>query len=162
MNSPTGRIIISGNILTDPDYGGLFWSVDHQGKMMDSHKQIYAQAFGIYAISEYYRVTKESESTGTGQEWYVLIEKYSRDPKHGGYIDALARDWTFLDDKRLSAKDENASKTMNTHLHIVEAYANLYEAWPSQKLKKDIIDLLKIFDDKIIDHPFPPFNSFFQ
>jgi mannobiose 2-epimerase len=135
---------------SDPDFGGLYWSVDYRGKMLESHKQIYAQAFGIYAMSEYYRITKNPKALELGQEWYMLIEKYSRDPKHGGYIDAFARDWTFLDDKRLSSKDENASKTMNTHLHIVEAYANLYEVWPSQKLKKDILDLLKIFNNKII------------
>jgi cellobiose epimerase len=137
---------------SDPDFGGLYWSVSHQGTMLDDHKQIYAQAFGIYAMSEYYRVTKNPRALELCQEWYMLIEKYSRDPKHGGYIEAFARDWTFLADKRLSAKDENASKTMNTHLHIVEAYANLYEVWPSQRLKKDIIDLLKIFESKII-HP---------
>ncbi|HEV3221432.1 MAG TPA: AGE family epimerase/isomerase [Puia sp.] len=137
---------------SDPEFGGLYWSVDHLGKMIDNHKQVYAQAFGIYAMSEYYRVTKNPKALELALEWYGLIEKYSRDPKHGGYIDAFAGDWTFLEDKRLSAKDENASKTMNTHLHLVEAYANLYEVWPSQKLKRDIIDLLNIFDKKII-HP---------
>ena len=68
-------------------------------------------------------------------EWYHLIEKYSRDARQGGYTDAFSRDWSFLADKRLSAKDENASKTMNTHLHMVEAYANLYEVWPDENLK---------------------------
>jgi mannobiose 2-epimerase len=137
---------------SDPEFGGIYWSVDRHGKMLDIHKQIYAQAFGIYAMSEYYRVTKNPKALEMALEWYGLIEKYSRDKKHGGYIDAFARDWTFLEDKRLSAKDENASKTMNTHLHVVEAYANLYEVWPSISLKRNIIDLLKIFDEKII-HP---------
>ena len=138
--------------ITDKEYGGLYWSVDYLGNMLDGHKQVYAQAFGIYAMSEYYRATKDPKALEQAREWYQLVEKYGRDPKNGGYIDAFARDWAFLDDKRLSAKDENASKTMNTHLHVVEAYANLYEVWPSQNLKRDIIDLLKIFDEKII-HP---------
>ncbi len=137
---------------TDPEFGGLFWSVDKRGKMLDGHKQIYAQAFGIYSMSEYYRVTNDPIALEQALEWYELIEKYSRDPVNGGYIDAFERDWKFLEDKRLSKKDENASKTMNTHLHVVEAYANLYEVWPSPKLKKNIIDLLKIFNEKII-HP---------
>ncbi len=138
--------------LNDPEFGGLYWSVDYQGNMLDGRKQIYAQAFGIYGMSEYYRVTKDERALELALNWYQLIEKFSRDQLQGGYIDAFARDWSFLDDKRLSAKDENASKTMNTHLHIVEAYANLYEVWPSQNLKTAIIHLLKIFDEKIIKH----------
>ncbi|WP_206106476.1 hypothetical protein [Ilyomonas limi] len=41
-------------------------------------------------------------------------------------LDAFARNWQPLEDVRLSTKDANASKAMNTHLHIIEAYANLY------------------------------------
>ena len=137
--------------LTDPESGGLYWSVDYQGTMLDGRKQIYAQAFGIYGMSEYYRATKDEKALELALHWYRLIEKFSRDTLRGGYIDAFARDWSYLGDKRLSAKDENASKTMNTHLHIVEAYANLYEVWPSQNLKTAIIHLLELFDEKIIN-----------
>lgn len=137
---------------TDPDFGGLYWSVDYQGNMLDGRKQVYAQAFGIYGMSEYYRVTRDERALELALAWYGLIEKFSHDSRRGGYIDAFARDWSFLEDKRLSAKDENATKTMNTHLHIVEAYANLYEVWPSQNLKTAIIHLLQLFDEKIINH----------
>jgi mannobiose 2-epimerase len=140
------------NYFTDPVFGGLYWSVDYQGNKLDDHKQIYAQAFGIYGMSEYYRITKDERALELAMHWYHLIEKFSRDNRQGGYIDAFARDWSYLDDKRLSAKDENASKTMNTHLHIVEAYANLYQVWPSQNLKTAIIHLLQLFDEKIINH----------
>jgi mannobiose 2-epimerase len=138
--------------LTDPAFGGLYWSVDYQGNKLDGRKQVYAQAFGIYGMSEYYRVTRNELALELALHWYYLIEKYSLDRLNGGYIDAFAQDWSFLVDKRLSAKDDNASKTMNTHLHIVEAYANLYEVCPSQNLKTSIIHLLKVFDDKIINH----------
>ena len=136
---------------TDHAYGGLFWSVDFQGRMLETHKQVYAQAFGIYGLSEYYRASKNAEALEQALALYQLIEKYSRDPVNGGYTDAFARDWSFLEDKRLSTKDENSSKSMNTHLHMVEAYANLYEVCPSAKLKEDILQLLKIFDEKIIN-----------
>jgi mannobiose 2-epimerase len=119
--------------------------------MLDGHKQVYAQAFGIFSMSEYFRATNDVNALEQALEWCRLIEKHSRDPERGGYIDAFARDWSFLHDKRLSAKDDNASKTMNTHLHVVEAYANLYEVWPSENLKSDILELLKIFDEKIIN-----------
>jgi cellobiose epimerase len=136
--------------ITDPIHGGLYWSVNHDGSKGDDRKLIYAQAFGIYAMSEYYRITADEDALALALEWYRLIETISRDQESGGYIDAFSRDWSFLADKRLSEKDENATKTMNTHLHIVEAYANLYEVAPSGKLKSDIIELLNIFDEKII------------
>jgi len=135
----------------DKTHGGMYWSVDHQGKILEAHKQVYAQAFGIYGMSEYYRATHNPQALELALDWYHLVEKFSRDREHGGYTDAFARDWSFLPDKRLSAKDENASKTMNTHLHLVEAYSNLYEVWPSQNLKTDIIHLLRIFDEKIMN-----------
>ena len=116
--------------ITDREFGGLYWSVDQHGRMHEPHKQVYAQAFGIYGMSEYYRASRNPEALEEALELYGLIEKYSRDAVYGGYIDAFSRDWTFLDDKRLSAKDENASKTMNTHLHVAEAYANLYTVHP--------------------------------
>jgi mannobiose 2-epimerase len=148
--------------LTDPEFGGLYWSVDYQGNPLDDHKQVYALAFGIYGMSEYYRATQDKKALEFALEWYQLIDRYSLDRVYGGYIDAFARDWTFLDDKRLSEKDENASKTMNTHLHVAEAYASLYEVCPSPKLKKDIIDLLKIFDGKIIQKPSHHLALFFS
>jgi mannobiose 2-epimerase len=150
------------DFFTDQTYGGLYWSVDYQGKMFDGHKQVYAQAFGIYGMSEYYRASKDEKALELALDLYKLIEKNSRDPKQGGYIDAFGENWSFLDDKRLSAKDENASKTMNTHLHIVEAYANLYEIWPSQNLKTDIIHLLQIFDEKMINHSNHHLGLFFS
>lgn len=136
--------------LTDHQSGGLYWSVDADGKVLEGRKQVYAQAFGIYGMSEYYRASRAPEALQIALEWYGLIERNSRDLLQGGYIEAFAQNWSFLEDKRLSPKDENASKTMNTHLHILEAYANLYRVCPDQKLKEDIIAGLAIFEEKII------------
>jgi cellobiose epimerase len=147
---------------TDNEHGGLYWSVDHRGEMQDGHKQIYAQAFGIYAMSEYYRVSLDPNALEQALDLFRLIEKYSLDKEHGGYIDSFAGDWSFLEDKRLSAKDENASKTMNTHLHLVEAYANLYEVWQTPELKKRVVDLLNIFDGKIINKSSHHLTLFFS
>ncbi len=138
--------------MTDKEFGGLYWTVDYSGHALDSHKQIYAQAFGIYAMSEYYKLSGSEEALSNALILYRLIEKYSRDTVGGGYREAFAADWNASDDQRLSEKDENAPKTMNTHLHIVEAYANLYEVWPDEQLRLNIISLLAIFDDVIINH----------
>jgi mannobiose 2-epimerase len=136
---------------TDPVAGGLYWSVDAGGNALDTHKQIYAQSFGIYGMSEYYRATGNEQALALAKEWFKLIEQYSFDAKYGGYIDAFAGNWSLLEDMRLSARDENAAKTMNTHLHVIEGYANMYEVWPDPLLLTRIRELLDIFEEKILN-----------
>ena len=135
----------------DREYGGVFWSVDHEGQMLEGRKQIYGLAFCIYGMSEYYKLTSNKKALETAIQLFELIEQYSLDTIKEGYIEALTRDWKPLQDLRLSEKDDNEKKTMNTHLHIIEAYANLYLIWPDKKLKERIINLLAIFDKYIIN-----------
>lgn len=147
---------------SDKQYGGVYWSLDADGNPLDTHKQVYAQSFGIYGMSEYYRASGNGEALALAIEWYRLIEQYSLDTRYGGYIDAFSRNWSFLEDKRLSAKDDNAVKTMNTHLHIIEGYANLYEIWPDPLLGIRIRELLTIFQEKILNKKNSHLELFFD
>lgn len=135
----------------DPEYGGVYWSVDSEGRPLDTKKQIYALGFAIYGLSEYARATGDSSATGLAADIYRDIEKYSADPVRNGYFEALSRDWKPLGDVRLSEKDANEHKTMNTHLHIIEPYANLYRVWPDEGLRERILNLLDILSEKIMD-----------
>jgi mannobiose 2-epimerase len=135
----------------DHEFGGVYWSVDRQGNMLDGRKQIYGLAFCMYGISEYYKATKSEQALQFCKQLFDDIEKRSFDEVHGGYLEAFARDWKPVDDLRLSEKDDNEKKTMNTHLHVIEAYANLYEAWPDEKLKNRIVGLLDNFDRHFIN-----------
>jgi mannobiose 2-epimerase len=92
---------------TDSEFGGVYWSVDQKGKMLDGKKQIYGLAFCIYGMSEYYKATQDEKALTFSKELYELIEKYSRDIKTGGYIEAFTKDWQTISDQRLSAKDSN-------------------------------------------------------
>jgi mannobiose 2-epimerase len=83
---------------------------------------------------------------------FELIEQYSFDPVYNGYLEAFDRDWRLLEDLRLSEKDANEKKTMNTHLHVLEAYTNLYRCWPDDKLRKQLRNLIIVFRDKIINN----------
>ncbi len=135
----------------DREYGGVYWSVDSNGKMLDGKKQIYGLAFCIYGLSEYYKLTTNPASLGFAKQLFNQIEQYSFDKVNGGYIEALTQNWQPIDDLRLSEKDNNEKKTMNTHLHILEAYANLYSVWPEIFLREKIINLLEIFDKQFLD-----------
>lgn len=135
----------------DNEYGGVYWSVHPEGHMHDGKKQVYGQAFCIYGMVAYYKASGNKKALQVAKEIYQLIEKYSLDKQKGGYIEAFTREWTTIDDLRLSEKDSNEKKSMNTHLHIIEAYASLYTVWPDQALRERIADLLNIFDRYIIN-----------
>jgi mannobiose 2-epimerase len=134
----------------DKQYGGFFWSVDKYGKPIETKKQVYGIAFCCYAFSEYYQAGRNLHALKHAKDSFCLIEKYAFDKEKSGYYEAFTRDWQTIDDMRLSAKDANEKKTMNTHLHILEAYANLYSACPEENLKKIIQVLLANFSEHII------------
>jgi mannobiose 2-epimerase len=135
----------------DRKYGGVYWSVDHKGAMLNGRKQIYGIAFCIYGLSEYYRATKEDMALHLAKNLFDHIEKYSFDRREGGYFEAFTQGWKPVDDLRLSEKDDNEKKTANTHLHIIEAYTNLYSVSPNDHLRETIKHLLDIFDQHFID-----------
>lgn len=140
------------NFFTDKKEGGFYWSLSIEGKPLDQKKQVYGQSFAIYALSEYYKATLEETALTLAQETYQLLEKHSYDKVDTGYIEAHTKDWKPLSDLRLSEKDQNDKKSMNTHLHVIEAYANLYLVWPDDGLKAAIKRLLANFKAHII-HP---------
>lgn len=135
----------------DRKYGGVFWSVDNKGQALNTRKQIYGLAFGIYGLSEYYKATGEDMALHLSVNLYRQIEENSFDKKEGGYFEAFTQGWKLLDDMRLSEKDNNEKKTMNTHLHIIEAYANLYSVWKDEPLLESIKHLLDVFEQHFID-----------
>ncbi|MBS1605261.1 MAG: AGE family epimerase/isomerase [Bacteroidetes bacterium] len=135
----------------DKEHGGAFWSLDAMGTPLDTRKQIYGQAFTLYGLSEYYLATGERAALDQAIALWELIEKHSFHPRRFGYYEAFARDWSRLDDPRLSEKDQGDPRTMNTHLHVLEAYANLYRACNDPRLRDRIRELLLMFERYIVD-----------
>lgn len=146
----------------DKEYGGVYWSVTSRGEIHDPKKQVYALAFVVYACSEYYIAMHREPAKQLAIELYKLIQEKSYDPVQGGYFEAFSRNWQPLEDLRLSDKDANEKKTMNTHLHILEAYTCLYKIWPDAQLAQDIVLLLNNFDDHIINQQTGHLHLFFD
>ncbi|MCF0041627.1 AGE family epimerase/isomerase [Dyadobacter fanqingshengii] len=138
----------------DPEHGGVYWSVKADGTPLETKKQIYGNAFAMYGLSEYYRVTHYQPALDKAKELFNVIEKYAFDKVNGGYREAFGRDWSKTDDYILSKSPW--IKSMNTHLHLVEAYANLYSVWPDPKLKKQTSDMLEAIITRIVN---PQTNS---
>ncbi|QGY42663.1 N-acyl-D-glucosamine 2-epimerase [Maribellus comscasis] len=146
----------------DNENGGIFWCVSPDGEALDTKKQFYAQAFFIYALSEYYLAFKNDMIKQLAISMFMLLERYGTEPGFGGYIEASTANWNSIEDQRLSPKDMNVRKSMNTHLHVLEAYTNLYRIWKDDALKEKLEALIHIFLDKIIDSKTGHFLLFFD
>jgi mannobiose 2-epimerase len=135
----------------DRRHGGYLWRVDPGGRPLESTKKIYGQAFCIYALSEFHMATGEDGALDAARALYGLIERHAHDARHGGYIEARAGDWSVTADLRLSDVDMNAAKSMNTHLHLLEAYTNLFRAWPDAGVGARLRELVDLFGRHILD-----------
>ena len=150
------------NHFIDKENGGIFWSVDHTGKPLDTIKKSYAAGFGIYSLCEYYLCNPEEKVKQLAIELYQLLLKHAYDKPHGGFTEAFSANWQPVDDLRLSDKDANTPKSMNTHLHLLEAFTNLYRVWPDENLKWHMEQLLNHFEDHIINQQTGHLHLFFD
>lgn len=146
----------------DKKNGGIFWSVSPDGKPVDTKKQFYAQAFFVYALSEYFLAFQNDTSRQLAISMFMVMEKYGSESGFGGYIEAATADWSDIEDQRLSLKDLNVRKSMNTHLHVLEAYTNLYRIWRDDSVKQKLESLIDIFLEKIMNTKTGHFKLFFD
>ena len=135
----------------DPEHSGLYWEVDHLGRMLRGRKQTYGQAFGIYAMAEYFRATGVRAALDRAIRLFEDVESKTLDPVGGGYWEARGRDWQPIDDIRLSDLDLNAPFSMNTHLHLLEAYATLSLAWEDPRPRARLRAQLELMLERFVD-----------
>lgn len=146
----------------DKKHGGVYWELKPDGSVLSSRKQVYAIAFAIYGLAEYHRACGEDHPLKIARGLFRDIEAHALDGERKGYLEAMSRDWTALDDLRLSEKDHNEAKTMNTHLHILEAYGNLFRVWKDPQLEMALESLVRLFLDKFLDRNRMQLNLFFD
>jgi mannobiose 2-epimerase len=129
---------------------GAYWSVKSTGIPSDTHKQVYAEGFMIYAFTEYYKISKNPQALEKAKIIYQVLQDKCKDQKNGGYYEAYDATWKPIDDNTITQGKADQKKSMNTHLHLIEAFANLYQVYPDKKLKAEIETMLAIFHEKII------------
>ena len=152
----------------DREHGGVYWSLHADGTPLDTKKQTYAIAFAIYGLAEYVRLTNNQEALDAAIRLFNDLEAHAYKFENekmskckNGYLEALTRDWQPISDMRLSEQDENGAFTMNTHLHVLEAYTNLYRVLADvqrddlqrskERITKQLRTLIDIFANRIFD-----------
>ena len=152
----------------DRESGGVYWSIHADGTPLDTRKQTFAIAYAIYGLTEYVRLTNNQEALNAAIRLFNDLEAHAykfENEKMGkcknGYLEALTRDWQPISDMRLSEQDENAAFTMNTHLHVLEAYTNLYRVLADvqrddlqrskERITKQLRTVIDIFANRIFD-----------
>jgi mannobiose 2-epimerase len=135
----------------DAEHGGFFWSIHASGTVKRDRKQVYGQAFAIYALSEYHAATGGREPLDRAVGVFRLLEQHARERTHGGYLEAFARDWSPIADMRLSEVDQNDPKSQNTMLHVMEAYTRLLQVWPDTGLRAALRELVELMLTRIVD-----------
>lgn len=165
----------------DPVYGGTYWELDCKGNPIDTKKQFYALGFTLYGMSEYVRALRQRPHDSVSEadikrvidiclNLFTCIEEHSLDEVYNGYIEACTREWGEIADMRLSELDANYPKSQNTHLHIIEPYANLYRMLKDEsaqmssllKVETSLRNLIDIFCDKILNPDTHHLDLFFD
>lgn len=131
----------------DKEYGGIYWSMKYDGTPLDTTKHTYNQAFCIYALSSYYEASGKQEALELARKLYELIETRCMDDN--GYLEAFTRDFKPESNEKLSENGVLAEKTMNTLLHVLEAYTELYRVSHDEKVGDRLRWIMDTFADKV-------------
>ncbi len=144
----------------DEENGGVYWSVKYDGTPRDTTKHTYCQAFAVYGLAAYYRLTGKREALDKAVSLFRLIEEKCRD--RGGYGEAFRADFSPESNEKLSENGVMASRTMNTLLHVLEGYTELYRVWPDEELRKKGQEALSCFLHTVYNRPEHRLDVFFD
>ena len=144
----------------DSEYGGVYWALSYDGRPEDDTKHTYSQAFAIYALSSYYDASGDGEALEIARSLIRLVEDKCRDEY--GYLEAFTRDFHPEDNDKLSENGVMAEKTMNTLLHIFEAYTEFYRVTKEEQVADRLKYMLGLMADRIYNQELGRQEVFFD
>lgn len=137
------------NNFYDNEYKGVFFLSDYKGNIINKRKQTYVQGFFIYALCEYYKATNNKTALKLALETFYIIEDKMYDQLHKGYLEEFTEDFQLIESELTSEHGVTAYFTTNTHLHLLEAYTNLYKVSQNRIVKEKLLLLLIQFEQYI-------------
>lgn len=146
------------NVMWDKQYGGFFWGLDDDGHItpqFTDHKDLYGVGFCIYGAAAAFQATQDPNALELAKKGFAWTDRHAHDAEHGGYFEWLERDGTPVGPNAPSGQSEGniigpiGYKSMNTHIHLLEAFSELYKVWPDPTLRARLEEMLAIVRDKI-------------
>ena len=152
------------NVLWDKQYGGFFWGLNDKGEVTNLYsdgKELYGESFGIYGAAAAYHATHDPKALALAQNAFRWVDEHAHDSKNGGYFEWLTREGEVVESDPSAVTVQTVPvggfligyKSMNTHIHLLEALSQLYEVWKDETLRKRLEELLVIVRDKICVRP---------
>jgi mannobiose 2-epimerase len=134
----------------DQTHGGFYWLVSRKGEVLDDSKTAYGNAFGIFALAGYYAATSDTAALSLAKKAFLWLENHSHDSIHKGYYQHMKRDGTkVVRDASIDSRAETGYKDQNSSIHLLEAFAELYNVWPDPLLKERLQEMLLLIRDTI-------------
>jgi mannobiose 2-epimerase len=133
---------------TDKEFGGFYMEISSDNRVVNDIKHTYAQAFVIYSLCKYYEFNPSEDVMSKIKDFFYFLDEKTKDTENPGYVESFTREWEIYEENRMA--DNNEPKSMNTHLHLLEAYAAVYKVWKNELVKKRLTELIEIFIHHII------------
>jgi mannobiose 2-epimerase len=151
-------------VLWDEKYGGFYWGLNEQNQIASSYtdgKHLYGISFGLYGATAVYEATRNEKALELAENTFRWIDEHAHNAKSGGYFEWLTREGKVVRGDSESARAEGVPvagfplgyKSMNTHIHLLESFTQLYEVWKNDTLRTRLNELLEIVRDKICTEP---------
>jgi cellobiose epimerase len=149
------------DVLWDQTSGGFFWGLDETNRLSTTYtdgKHLYGMSFGLYGATAAYEALKDPSALKLAQKAFRWMDRHAHDSKNGGYFEWLTRDGRVVQASGSNKAVPVAGfpigyKSMNTHIHLLESFAQLYEVWPDERLRRRLLELLELIRDKVCVTP---------
>ncbi len=152
------------DVLWDKEKGGFFWGLDDKGQIsprFTDNKHLYGMSFGMYGAAAAYKATRDPKALDLAQRAFRWMDEHAHDAKNGGYHEWLTRDGKVIQDQPATVRVREVAvagfpvgyKSMNTHIHLLESFAELYDVWKDETLRQRLAELLSIVRDRVCVEP---------
>jgi mannose/cellobiose epimerase-like protein (N-acyl-D-glucosamine 2-epimerase family) len=136
------------NNMWDTEHGGFYWIADRKGNVTDDKKIVYGLSFAIYSLSEYTLATGDPRGIEYAEKTFDLLQKYCADTMYGGYFEMFERNW----DLRGPGPEGGDRKTLDVHMHLMEAFTALYECSGKSIHRRKLLEDIDLLEKRIL-HP---------